>query len=226
VIILAIETSMGRSSVALATGQAETPLIAKRLEAGQGHAEQLIPLIGELMDEAGIAFESLDRVAVSIGPGGFSGIRTGVSAARGIGLAAGVPVAGATSFRIMANAFEKTRATPETYGIAAPAGLGAVYCQIFARGEDALTDIVALPQAQCEDFFANAAILTGPAAAALSEGGFVSLPTAAPALCPDAETLARIAVSLDPARDLPAPYYVRDADAKPQSRHIIPRRAE
>ena len=46
----------------------------------------------------------VDRVAVSIGPGGFSGIRTGVAAARGIGLAAHIPVVGATSFRIMAEA--------------------------------------------------------------------------------------------------------------------------
>ncbi len=221
-IVLAIETSMGRSSVALDTGQADKPVFAKRIEGGQGQAEKLIPLIGSVLEEAGIAFASLDRVAVCIGPGGFSGIRTGVAAARGIGLAAGVPVVGATSFRIMANAFETAPSAPETYGIAAPAGLGAVYCQIFARGERARTGIVVLPQAQCCAFFAaKAEVLAGPAAAALSEGGFVALPIAAPGLHPDAETLARMAFGLDPERDFPNPYYVREADAKPQTGHVI-----
>ncbi len=218
---------MGRTSVALARADAETPLLAKRIEAGKGQAEALVPLIGALMDEAGVAFARLHRIAVCVGPGGFSGIRTGVAAARGIGLAAGVPVAGATSFRIMANAFEKEQAAPETYGIAAPAGLGAVYCQIFARGEKALTGIVALPQVECQSFFSgSAAILAGPAAAQLSEGGFVTLPVKAPGLHPDAATLAAIAMSLDPERDLPNPYYVREADAKPQAGHVIALRAD
>jgi tRNA threonylcarbamoyladenosine biosynthesis protein TsaB len=145
-----------------------------------------------------------------------------VAAARGIGLAAGVPVAGATSFRIMAKEFEETWDAPETYGIAAPAGLGAVFCQIFARGEKALTGIEALPHAACQAFFAGrAAVLAGPAAARLSEAGSVSLPVTAPGLHPDAATLATIAMSLDPERDLPIPYYVREADAKPQSGHVI-----
>ena len=81
-------------------------MLVRRLPEGKPQAEGLIPLIGELMAAAGMAFPSLDRIAVSIGPGGFSGIRTGVAAARGLGLAAGVPVVGATSFKIMAAAFE------------------------------------------------------------------------------------------------------------------------
>ncbi|MFZ1107432.1 MAG: tRNA (adenosine(37)-N6)-threonylcarbamoyltransferase complex dimerization subunit type 1 TsaB [Rhodomicrobium sp.] len=226
-IVLAIETSMGRTSVALATGRAGKPVIAKRIEAGQGQAEKLIPLIGALMDEAGVSFADLDRLAVSIGPGGFSGIRTGVAAARGIGLAASVPVAGATSFRIMARAYEQTSGAAEPYGIAAPAGLGAVYCQIFALGEKALTGIVALPRAECGAFFAGRAkVLTGPAAASLSEEGLVSLRIAALELFPDAAMLAEIAPCLDPERDLPVPHYVREADAKPQSGHVIALKAD
>jgi tRNA threonylcarbamoyl adenosine modification protein YeaZ len=227
VIVLAIETSMGRTSVALATGRAGEPVIAKRIEAGQGQAEKLIPLIGALMDEAGVSFAQLDRLAVCVGPGGFSGIRTGVAAARGIGLAAGVPVVGATSFRTMAHAYEQKSGAAEQYGIAAPAGLGAVYCQIFAIGEKALTEIVALPQAECGAFFAGKAeVLTGPAAATLSEGGLVSLRIAAPGLFPDAATLAQIAPGLDPERDLPVPHYVREADAKPQTGHVIALKAD
>ena len=86
------------------------------------------------MAHAGIEFSSLGRIAVCVGPGGFSGIRTGVAAARGIGLAAGVPVAGATSFQIMAAAFESEGEAPEVYGIAAPAGLAPYSARSSSRG--------------------------------------------------------------------------------------------
>ena len=211
---------MGRTSVAL-TRPGE-PALVNRIEAGRGQAEQLVPLIGALMKEANLDFASLDRVAVCIGPGGFSGIRTGVAAARGIGLAARIPVVGATSFRIMATAFEEMGGVPETYALAAPTGLNAVYCQILARGGAPVTEIVALPQSECAAFFrGKVGVLAGPAAASLSEGGFVSLPIIAPELRPDAATLAEIAISLDPERDAPSPHYVRDADARPQTNHVI-----
>ena len=223
--ILAIETSMGRTSIALA--RPGEPVLAKRIEAGRGQAEQLIPLIGSLMEEANLPFAALERVAVCIGPGGFSGIRTGVAAGRGIGLAAQVPVVGATSFRIMAAAFEKSSEAPETYGLAAPAGMNAVYCQIVARGGTPATGVVALPQSECAAFFeGKAEVLAGPAAATLYEAGFVSLPVTAPELRPDAVTLAELAMNLDPDRDSPAPYYVREADAKPQTRHLIALKAD
>ena len=212
---------MGGASVALRLS-AEEPPLTKAIAPGPGQAEALVPLIGSLLAEAGVSFTSLDRIAVCIGPGGFSGIRTGVAAGRGIGLAAGVPVVGATSFRIMAAAFEKRPGIPGTYGLAAPAGMNAVYCQILSRGGAPVTDILALPQPECAAFFSGRAeALAGPAAAALSEGGFVSLPIMAPDLRPHASTLAELAVSLDPARDAPSPAYVRDADAKPQTNHAI-----
>ncbi|MBI4725581.1 MAG: tRNA (adenosine(37)-N6)-threonylcarbamoyltransferase complex dimerization subunit type 1 TsaB, partial [Rhodomicrobium sp.] len=208
---------MGRTSVALASGRPEEPLLVHSLEAGKPQAEGLIPLIGELMAHAAIPFSALDRIAVCIGPGGFSGIRTGVAAARGIGLAAGVPVVGATSFRIMAAAFEKEEDVPAVYGLAAPAGSSAVFCQILSRNGMPLTEIVALPHSEAGAFFAEwAEVLAGPAAAALAGQGHVSLPVRAPALMPDAAALAGIAASLVPGRDLPSPHYVRPADARPQ----------
>ena len=211
---------MGRTSVALA--RPGEPVLVKRIESGRGQAEQLIPLIGSLMAEAAVSFETLNRVAVCIGPGGFSGIRTGVAAGRGIGLAARLPAVGATSFRIMAAAFEKAAEAPETYGLAAPAGMNAVYCQIVARGGMPATDIMALPQSECGSFFdGKAEVLAGPAAAALLDAGFVSLAVTAPDLYPDAVMLAELAPSLDPERDAPSPYYVREADARPQTKHVI-----
>ncbi len=211
---------MGRTSVALRLPGA--PALTKRIEGGRGQAEQLVPLIGALMTEANLPFASLDRVAVCIGPGGFSGIRTGVAAGRGIGLAARIPVVGATSFRIMAAAFEERRDVPETYALAAPAGMNTVYCQILARGCTSLSEIAALPQSECAAFFeGKAEILAGPAAASLSSEGLVSLPITPTEIRPEAATLAEIAIGLDPERDAPSPYYVREADARPQTNHVI-----
>jgi tRNA threonylcarbamoyl adenosine modification protein YeaZ len=68
----------------------------------RGHAEALLPLIERVMDEAGVAFSDLDRIAVTIGPGSFTGLRVGVSAARGIALAAGKPAVGVTTLAAFA----------------------------------------------------------------------------------------------------------------------------
>jgi tRNA threonylcarbamoyladenosine biosynthesis protein TsaB len=222
--ILAIETSMGRTSVALSVEPPDRPVLFDRLESGVPQAEGLIPLIGRLKDLGGVPFPALDRIAVCIGPGGFSGIRTGVAAARGIGLSANVPVVGTTSFRIMAAAFEHAGHLPKTYGLVAPAGLSAVFCQVMTEDGKALTDIVALPQAETGAFFeGRAEVLAGPAAALLSAGGYVSLPVRGEDISPDARMLAKIAPSLDPRRDVPSPYYVRPADARPQTGHAIER---
>ncbi|MFY9641355.1 MAG: tRNA (adenosine(37)-N6)-threonylcarbamoyltransferase complex dimerization subunit type 1 TsaB [Rhodomicrobium sp.] len=224
--ILAIETSMGRTSAALSL-EPGAPMLVRRLPEGKPQAEGLIPLIGELMEAAGVAFPSLDRIAVSIGPGGFSGIRTGVAAARGLGLAADVPVVGATSFKIMAAAFESEVNAPAAYGLAAPAGLSAVFCQIVARGCKALSEILALPHGEVASFFeGRAEMIAGPAANMLSEGGSVSVPVRGAGIVPDAEVLAAIAPDHDPMRDLPSPYYVRPADARPQAGHVIARKAD
>ncbi len=215
---------MGRTSVALATEPGASVLV-RRLAQGEPQAEGLMPLIKGLMEEAEASFASLDRIAVSTGPGGFSGIRTGVAAARGLGLAAGIPVVGTSSFQIMAAAFERQGPVPGAYGIAAPAGLSAVFCQILGPGRALVTEVVALPHAEAGAFFdGRAEIIAGPAAAPLSEAGYISVPVKGAGIFPDAETLAQLAPDLDPRRDLPSPYYVRPADARPQTGHLIPRK--
>ncbi|MGA7324345.1 MAG: tRNA (adenosine(37)-N6)-threonylcarbamoyltransferase complex dimerization subunit type 1 TsaB [Rhodomicrobium sp.] len=221
--ILAIETSMGRTSVAL-TSAAGEPMHVRSLEAGQPQAEGLIPLIADLMAEAAISFSSLGRIAVCIGPGGFSGIRTGVAAARAIGLAAQVPVVGATSFQIIAAAFESEEDAPDAYGIAAPAGLGAIFCQIFGPERAALSDLAVLRDAEAAGFFeGRAKLLVGPAAARAA-GADSLMPMRFAELVPDAATLAAMAPGLDPETARPSPFYARPADARPQTAHLIPRK--
>src|SRR6476661_1256333 len=93
-LILAIDTALD----ACAAGVLDTDagrLIAQESQAmKRGHAEALMPLIARVIKEAGIAFASFDRIAVTTGPGSFTGLRVGLSAARGIALAADKPVVG------------------------------------------------------------------------------------------------------------------------------------
>jgi tRNA threonylcarbamoyladenosine biosynthesis protein TsaB len=96
-LILAIDTALDACAAAvLDTGSGR--LIAQASEAmKRGHAEALMPLISGVMKQAGVPFATLDRIAVTTGPGSFTGLRVGLSAARGIALAADKPVVGLTT---------------------------------------------------------------------------------------------------------------------------------
>src|SRR4029450_9156377 len=96
-LILAIDTALDACAAAvLDTDTAK--IIAQESQAmKRGHAAALMPLIARVMKAAGIAFTALDRIAVTKGPGSFTGLRVGLSAARGIALAAGKPVGGGTT---------------------------------------------------------------------------------------------------------------------------------
>src|SRR3984885_13893681 len=93
-LILAIDTALDACAACVLDTDAAR-LIAQESQAmKRGHAEALMPLIGRMFRQAGIAFAALDRIAVTTGPGSFTGLRVGPSAARGIGLAANKPVVG------------------------------------------------------------------------------------------------------------------------------------
>ncbi len=213
---------MGRTTVAVRRSDEQT-LVTGELSPGEGQAEHLVPLVGEIMKQSRLDFKSLDRVAVCVGPGGFSAIRSGVAAARGIALAARIPVVGVTSFRIMAAFILKSDGPPSAFGLVAAAGTGAYFGQIVGRGGDAISEIRLLAAGDLADFFAKrAGFLAGPAPGeALSAGNFN---IAFDSVTPNAALLVELAPNLDPAYDLAVPAYVRPADARPQDRHVIARR--
>src|SRR5229473_805782 len=96
-LILAIDTALDACAAAVLDIDAGR-LIAQESQAmKRGHAEALMPLIARVIKAAGIAFAALDRIAVTTGPGSFTGLRVGLSAARGIALAADKPVVGVTT---------------------------------------------------------------------------------------------------------------------------------
>src|ERR1700749_3455915 len=90
-LILAIDTALEACSVCvLDTREGEVIALESRAMK-RGHAEALMPLIRHMMDKADVAFTALDRIAVTTGPGSFTGLGVGLSAARGISLAAPRP---------------------------------------------------------------------------------------------------------------------------------------
>jgi tRNA threonylcarbamoyladenosine biosynthesis protein TsaB len=96
-LILAIDTALDACAAAVLDTEAGR-LIAQESQAmKRGHAQALMPLIARVIEQSGIRFAGLDRIAVTTGPGSFTGLRVGLSAARGIALAANKPVVGVTT---------------------------------------------------------------------------------------------------------------------------------
>jgi tRNA threonylcarbamoyl adenosine modification protein YeaZ len=100
--VLGIETSSRRGSVALVEGD---QLVARGESVGSGtHGEHILPLIDRLVAEAGFAPSSIDRLAVGVGPGSFTGLRVGIAIAQGIAVGLDIPVFGVSSLEAMAHA--------------------------------------------------------------------------------------------------------------------------
>jgi tRNA threonylcarbamoyladenosine biosynthesis protein TsaB len=96
-LILAIDTALDACAACVLDTDAASVIAQESQAMKRGHAEALMPLIGRVIREAGVAFVALDRIAVTTGPGSFTGLRVGLSAARGIALAASKPVVGLTT---------------------------------------------------------------------------------------------------------------------------------
>src|ERR1700704_6322463 len=96
-LILAIDTALDACAAAVLDTDSSQLIARESQPMKRGHAEALMPLIARVMKDAGLPFAALDRIAVTKGPGSFTGLRVGLSAARGIALAAGRPVVGLTT---------------------------------------------------------------------------------------------------------------------------------
>lgn len=100
--ILNIETATKNCSVALAK-EGKTILCKEIAEEGYSHAERLHVFIDEIIQEAGITFKDLDAIAVSQGPGSYTGLRIGVSAAKGLSYALGIPLIAVDTLKTLAS---------------------------------------------------------------------------------------------------------------------------
>ncbi len=202
-------------------------LAAETLPMVRGHAEALLPLIARVMDQAKIEFPELDRIVVTVGPGSFTGLRVGISAARAIALASSKPAVGVTTLAAFA---APHIAGDDSTAVAAviDARHDHVYLQVFGRGGRTLVPprIVSLAEAVRAASSAPTRIVGSAAnllAAAWPAG------EAKPKLieehpAPDIAWVARLGVAAMEAQGPPKPLYLRLPDAQPQDAARLPRR--
>lgn len=203
--ILAIDSAHNACSAAVCDGGKITARQVREMERGQ--AEALMPMIQDVMKTAGITFFDLDCIAVTVGPGSFTGVRVGLAAADGIALAAGLPMVGVPVMEAAAFvAFEKHPEIEEIC-VVLDTRRDDYYVQRF-RGMTALSEPAALPGAAAAEF--KDAVFIGNGVERLKEEigdiRFLDMPM------PDASDAARLAATKRPEKKFPAPMYLREAE--------------
>lgn len=187
----------------------------------RGHQERLAPLVAEVMAEAGLTFDRLDRVGVTVGPGSFTGLRVGLAFAKGLGEALSIPVVGVGLLEALAEPL--TADAPGTVFAVLDAKRGQVYLQAFSGGAalmapDALE--VGVAQARLAELAGHGqATLIGSGATLVAE----VLPGARSLNADHADpaAIARLAARRTPVP--PRPLYLRAPDARlPGGKELAP----
>lgn len=202
--LLAVDTTFGACSAALVDGER---VLSRRLEVMQrGHAEALAPMVEAVMTEAGLAFADLDRLAVTTGPGSFTGQRVGLAFMRGLRVALDKPLIGVTSLAAMA-AQAKAEAGCDVAAAVHDAKRGEVYLETTA-GQAAAIMSVAAAQAILAPYASLALAGTGAVLMAVPNAKITTI------LAPDAVWVARLAATAPDTGAAPRPLYLRPPDAK------------
>jgi tRNA threonylcarbamoyladenosine biosynthesis protein TsaB len=224
--VLAIDTALEACSAAVL--DTDRGIIASEsIEMVRGHAEAVMPLLARVMDEADIAFAQLDRIAVTTGPGSFTGLRVGIAAARGLALASAKPAVGLSTLAgFAAPHIAEHDVTPVVAVI--DARYEHVYMQVFGPGGRTLVPPRIAPIRE-----AVRAAISGPArlvgsAAALIAAEWPILeprPTVVDQrMAPDIGWIARLGAAAAEGYGPPKPLYLRAPDAQPQDAARLPRR--
>lgn len=185
-----------------------------------------MPMIADVMARAGLEFADLDRIAVTHGPGTFTGTRIGIAAARALHLATGAALVSASSLAVMAQQASRALVDQRAILVAVDARREQIYAQLFKADGSA----VGVPQVST---IGEAASLggMGPVLVAGSGASAVAADARAcgrdaiatlPDLQPDAVDLAALASGLEPVTQPLRPLYLRPPDAKPQDGKSLP----
>jgi tRNA threonylcarbamoyladenosine biosynthesis protein TsaB len=217
-LILAIDTALDACSAAVLDTSASAIIAMESQAMKRGHAEALMPLVARVMQASGTAFTSLDRIAVTTGPGSFTGLRVGLSAARGIALAADRPVVGLTTLTAFAAPVVAENGEHPIIS-AIDARHEHVYFQVVSGDGSSLIQPKVAP---IEEVLAaaglGAAHLVGNAAQILADRWPASAPPpfkVDPQPAPDITWVAWVGAAVSPDTAPARPYYLRAPDAKP-----------
>jgi tRNA threonylcarbamoyl adenosine modification protein YeaZ len=222
--LLAIDCSAGLCAACVHDAKADRELGRKVLDLGKGHAEHLMAVIEEALEKSGRTYADLAAIAVSVGPGSFTGLRVGVATARGLALALKIPAIGVTTLEALAT--EARQTFPDRPVLAVlDGGRAEIHAALYDElavlryGPAAITleDAAAMAFAQ-----PAAPVLAGTAAALVVEAAGRAFDIGPAGATADIATYARLAAARTPG-EKPKPLYLRDADAKPQAGFVLPR---
>ena len=221
-ILLAIDTASAFCAACVYDGTAGKELGRAVLELGKGHAEHLMGVVDEAMRQGGVAFHGLGRIAVAVGPGSFTGVRVGVSAARGFALALKVPAVGVTTLEAIA-AEARESAGARKIMAALDGGRGEVHLAVYDEvGALRFGPVATTLQGAAAIAREHSPLLVGSAAAMVAGEARAGLDVGAAAATADIGVYARLGAA-KPVGDKPKPLYLREADAKPQAGFVLPR---
>jgi tRNA threonylcarbamoyladenosine biosynthesis protein TsaB len=224
--VLAIDTALGACAAAV-LDSARGAIIASESESMvRGHAEALMPLIARVMDAGRCEFSDLDRIAVTVGPGSFTGLRVGISAARGIALAVAKPSIGLSTLSALAAPHVAAR-SGDAIIAAIDAHNDQVYFQVFAaNGTTIVTPRLDRVRAAVRAVPVGPTIITGSAAELVAANwpSGSPAPRIDPRAAPDIGWVARLGAAAQDEGAPPKPLYLRRPDARPQDAGRLPRR--
>jgi tRNA threonylcarbamoyladenosine biosynthesis protein TsaB len=224
--VLAIDTALGACAAAILDSRAGAILASESERMARGHAEALMPLIARVMDAGRCEFAELDRVAVTVGPGSFTGLRVGIAAARGIALAAGKPAIGLSTLSALAAPHVAAR-SDQVILAAIDARNEQVYFQVFApNGTTIATPRLDRVRAAVIAVPAGPTVITGSAAelVAAQWPSRAAAPRVEVSVAPDIGWVARLGAAAQDEGAPPKPLYLRRPDARPQDAGRLPRR--
>ena len=125
-IVLAIDTAGTGCFAAVYDDSTDTLLASAGADIGRGHAELLMGFIDQALAKSGKVLADIGRIAVTVGPGSFTGIRVGVAAARGFALALGVPAVGVTTLSAIAEAARAANPDAPSWRRSTPSAMNSI----------------------------------------------------------------------------------------------------
>lgn len=223
--VLAIDTALAACSVAVVeTADDGAPVHVSCLAMARGHAEALMPEVARILDEAG-GLGGIERVAVTVGPGSFTGLRVGLAAARAIGLGARLPVVGVTTLAALAAPLLDLDGNESPVAVAIDARHDRVFFELFAPdGRPLVCARLIEAREAARALGGGTATVVGSGAALVAEAARSAHVRVAAPQVPDPIWVARLGAACDVATAAPKPLYLKAADAHPQERGRIARR--
>jgi len=194
-------------------------LAVKRLEMSRGQAEVLIPLVQDVLAEAGLTTKDLTMIAVTHGPGAFTGLRIGLSAARGLSLALKIPCVGVTTLEVLAHGTRPLERSGQKIVACVESKRADIYVQVFDDDLQAKTEPLAVDGSALRALFDqnDNLMLVGDAALRAFEmldGTGLALKLSEGDPLPDPALLARLGADRMEGATTPKPLYLRPPDAK------------